>query len=76
MNPFNMARKRRHEEIEQITEENKRLKTRLQIIEENKSDLEDITQKVSLKLQESGVDSQQIKGMCFINQACLYVGVF
>jgi predicted P-loop ATPase/GTPase len=63
MNPFSMARKRRREEIADIVEDNKRLKTRIELIEENQGDLDDITQQVSVKLQQSGVDSKQIQGI-------------
>ena len=46
-------------------EDNKRLRTRVELIEENHGDLDDITQQVSQKLQQSGVDSQQIQGIFY-----------
>lgn len=68
MNPHAIAQKQKAEELKQLKEENEKLKTRLQLLEESGGRVADLTLTVDKKLQEP-CSSKEVDGTIYFTSS-------
>lgn len=63
MNPAALAQKKRAEELIKLSEENERLKKRVEVLEESKGQAQDVTFQVEQKMSEAPCPSKKVEEM-------------